>query len=417
MSTQQLYMLTDDLKEVIGPVTLPVQVALQNSQCGVDASGVTVTSSGNSMRLTFPMVFLTSGTWSVQVNLYNASKEHIFAFAGSWTTPASSCSYSLAPRATAVGSNATAGTIAVGVNAGCPWLASSDRSWIQITTALSATGAGAVSYAIAPNATAVPRSGTITIAGQTIPISQAATAGVPPVITGVVNGASFLPGLASAAWITIAGTNLAPITRSWSASDFAGNSLPAQLSGISVTINGKPAYVYYVSPAQLNVLAPDDSVVESVPVEVDTPDGRSNQFMIQKQLLSPALFLFDPGDRKYAAAVFPDGAYVGPANLIPGVTSRPAVPGDIILLFGTGFGPTNPMTLSALLVAQPAPLSVPVTIRIGNTVANVAFAGLVASGLYQFNVTVPNILPGDQPVEVEISGLQSQGNVYVAVDK
>jgi uncharacterized protein (TIGR03437 family) len=416
MKDQQLYMLTDDLKTVIGPVTLPYEGALQNSQCGVDASRITVTSSGNSMQLTFPMVFLSAGNWSVQVNLYNLAKEHIGKIVGTWTTPASSCSYALAPgAAAAVGSNETAGTIAVGVAQGCPWLASSDRSWIEITSALSGAGGGAVSYTIGANATGVPRSGTITIAGQPIPVQQAASAGTPPAITGVVNGASFLPGLASAAWITIDGTDLAPVTRSWTASDFAGNSLPRQLSGVSVAIDGQPAYVYYVSPTQLNVLAPDDSGTGTVSVEVDTPDGRSNQFMIQKQPLSPALFLFDQGGRKYAAAVYNDGTYVGPANLIPGVTSRPAVPGDVILLFGTGFGVTNPVASSAFLVAQPAPLSAPVTIRIGNTLANVAFAGLVASGLYQFNVTVPNIPPGDQPVVIDIGGLQSQSNVNIAV--
>ena len=159
----------------------------------------------------------------------------------------------------------------------------------------------------------------------------------------------------------------------------------------SASINGKPAYVSYVSPTQLNVLAPDDDRVGPVQVEVDTPDGRSYPVTIQKQQFAPALFMFDPAGRKYAAAVYPDGTYVGNANLIPGVTSRPAVPSDVILLFGTGFGPANPASPPGGVVGQPATLSAPVTIRIGNVVADVAFAGLVGSGLYQFNVTVPNV--------------------------
>ena len=53
------------------------------------------------------------------------------------------------------------------------------------------------------------------------------------------------------------------------ASDFVVNRLPTQLGGVSVSIDGKPAYVYYISPTQINVLAPD-YLAEAVSVEVDT---------------------------------------------------------------------------------------------------------------------------------------------------
>jgi uncharacterized protein (TIGR03437 family) len=417
MSTRQLYMLSDDLKTVLGQVTAGTNLALQNSQCGLDVSAFTATSSGNSMQLTFPMVFWRAGTWSIQVNLYNLSKSHSFAFAGSWNTPQRSCSYSLAPPGAMVSSNATAGTIVVAADSGCPWLASANQPWITITSAVGGTGGGAVSYAIAANASPAPRNGAITVAGQNFSVSQSVTSGAGPAITSVVNGASFRMGLASSTWITIQGTNLAPATRSLTGSDFAGDRLPTQLAGVSVSVNGKPAYVYYVSPNQVNVLAPDDDSVGPVPVEIDTPNGRSAPLAIQKQQTSPALFPFDPGGRKYAAAVYPDGTYVGPASLIPGVTSRPALPGDVILLFGTGFGLTNPVNSAAVLVGQPAALSAPVTMRIGNVVANVAFAGLVSSGLYQFNVTVPDLPAGDQKVTAEIGGIVSQDNLYIAVGK
>jgi uncharacterized protein (TIGR03437 family) len=184
-----------------------------------------------------------------------------------------------------------------------------------------------------------------------------------------------------------------------------------------VSINGKPSFVYYISPSQINVLAPDDDSPGPVPVEVDTPDGRSAPVIIQKQPVSPALFLFDQGGRKYVAAVFPDGAYVGTANLIPGITSRPAVPGDLIMLFGTGFGTTDPASPAAALVGQPAIVQAPVTVRIGSVVANVAFAGLVGSGLYQFNVTLPNVAAGDQAVAIDIGGTATQAGAFITVGK
>jgi uncharacterized protein (TIGR03437 family) len=417
MTNGQLYLLNDNLTAEIGPVIAGVNLALQNSECALDASAVTVTSSGNSMQLTFPMIFMRPGLWSVQVNLYNASKSHIFAFAGSWTTPQTSCSFTLAPASLTVGMNETAGSIALAADPGCPWMASGTPPWLRITSALRGSGGGAVSYDIAANPYGTPRNGTITIGGKNIFVSQGVSAGALPVITNVLNGASFLAGLSSSTWITIQGTNLGPGARSWTTSDFAGNRLPTQLGGVSVTINGFPAFIYYVSPTQLNVLAADDVTIGPVQVEVDTPDGRSASFTVQKQQLSPALFLFDQGGHKYAAGVHTDGSYVGSANLIPGAVSRPAAPGDVILLFGTGFGVTNPVAATATLLAQPAPLSAPVTIRIGGVAADVSFAGLVASGECQFNVTVPEVPPGDQTVVAEIGGVTSQGNVFLTVGR
>src|ERR1035441_2233135 len=58
---------------------------------------------------------------------------------------------------------------------------------------------------------------------------------------------------------------------------------------------------------------------------------------------APAMFMFSPLAQKYVAAVRSDGQYLGPANLYPGLTV-PAHAGDVILLYGTGFGPTNPAT-------------------------------------------------------------------------
>lgn len=234
---------------------------------------------------------------------------------------------------------------------------------------------------------------------------------------GVMNGASYQPQIAAATWVTIHGTNLAASTRIWQSSDLASNRLPTALDGVSVNINGKSAYMYYVSPIQLNVLAPDDAQTGTVNVEVVTPAGKSGSVTIDKRSVSPALFLFDAGGHKYIAAVLADGTYVGPSNLFPGLSTRPVRPGDVVLLFGTGFGPTNPAQPSDILVSKPAPLASNVTITVGNVSAPVAFAGLVSSGLYQFNVTIPDVPDGEQPVVAQISGTQSPFGAYIAVQR
>jgi hypothetical protein len=71
---------------------------------------------------------------------------------------------------------------------------------------------------------------------------------------GVVNAASSQPGLSSSQWVTIRGTNLAPVTRTLA---FVNGAYPTSSDGVSVTIDGKPAFLYYLSPTQINLVSPD----------------------------------------------------------------------------------------------------------------------------------------------------------------
>jgi len=215
-------------------------------------------------------------------------------------------------------------------------------------------------------------------------------------------------------WVTfvsIVGTGFANSTRSWSSSDFSGTSLPTSLDGTSVTINGKPAYVEYISSSQINAIAPDDETIGQVQVQVMTPQGASYVGTVLKQKLSPAFFTYQSGASTYVAALHLDGTLVGPA----GPSSRPAVPGEVIEIYGTGFGPTTPASPTSQLVAQPAPLGTPATVTIGGANAQVQWAGIVSSGLYQLNVQIPNIAAGDQPVQASVLGFQSVANVLIAV--
>jgi uncharacterized protein (TIGR03437 family) len=144
---------------------------------------------------------------------------------------------------------------------------------------------------------------------------------------------------------------------------------------------------------------------------VTTPQGASYARTVLKQKLSPAFFTYPSGTTSYAVAVHLDGSLVGPA----GPSSRPAVPGEIIEIYGTGFGATNPAIPTSQLVSQPAPLSLPATVSIGGVNATVQFAGLVSSGLYQLNVKVPIVAAGDQTVQTTVSGFQSPSGVFLPV--
>jgi uncharacterized protein (TIGR03437 family) len=248
--------------------------------------------------------------------------------------------------------------------------------------------------------------------------SQSLTLPVGPftvtVITSVVNGASFLPGISQGAWTTITGTSLSGTTRIWTGADFNGDNLPTQLDHVSVTIDGKPAYVYYISPTQLNVLSPADAAQGPVPVQVTYKGKASNTLNATEAAFAPALFMFDPLGRKYVAARHSDYQLLGPVDLYPGVTV-PAKAGDVILLYGTGFGPTNPTTDFGQTFTGAPPTANPVTATIGGVPATVQFAGLVTSGEYQFNILVPSVPSGDNLVVLKVGGLSTQPGAYLAV--
>jgi uncharacterized protein (TIGR03437 family) len=225
--------------------------------------------------------------------------------------------------------------------------------------------------------------------------------------------------------VSIFGENLAPTTRIWRADEIVDGKLPTELDGVRVSINNKPAAVYYISPTQLNVQAPDDDSLGPVEVRVTTPNGTSQAAVAQLQRFAPGFFLFDPQGRKYIAAVHAQRdergnvVYVGPEGLFPGAPVRPARPGDVILLFGTGFGPTDPAVPAGRVVTSAARLANPVQIRFGNVVADVQFAGLApqAAGLYQFNVVVPAVPDGDVEVIAEIGGVRTQSGAMIHVKR
>jgi uncharacterized protein (TIGR03437 family) len=233
-----------------------------------------------------------------------------------------------------------------------------------------------------------------------------------PAISAVVSGASFAPGIAPGSWLTIQGTGLAQTTRGWASADFVGSNLPQTLDGVSVNIDGLPAYVAYVSPTQLNVLSPDDAASGPVRVQVFTSQG-NNVFTASLAPFTPALFLFTA---KYPAAVHADGTLVGNTGLLAGGAFAPAKPGETIELFGTGFGLTTPPTAAGKLVTAPQPLANQVFVTVGGLTAPVTYAGVTESGLDQINVTLPpGLQVGDAALSVMVAGVSVPGGLVLTI--
>ena len=240
------------------------------------------------------------------------------------------------------------------------------------------------------------------------------TVGV-PVISLVANAEGESPSIAPNTWVEIKGANLAPAgdSRIWRATDFVNNQMPTLLDGVSATVNGKNAYLWYISPDQVNILTPPDAMTGSVNVALNNNGVATTAFVAQAQAISPSFFVFDG---THAGAVHLNGTYVGPATLYPGL-STPAKPGETIVLFANGFGATSNPVISGS-PAQSGTLSPLPNVKIGGLAAKVQFAGLVAPGEFQFNVTVPAGVPdGDQPLVASYNGQFTQSGAMITIQQ
>jgi uncharacterized protein (TIGR03437 family) len=84
-------------------------------------------------------------------------------------------------------------------------------------------------------------------------------------------------------------------------------------------------------------------------------------------------------------------------------------------LFGTGFGATSPGVTPGVVFQGSAPLVTPATVTIGGVAAVVSYSGLVGTGLYQINVTMPVLASGTYPVVASVRGVSSKSGVSLKI--
>jgi uncharacterized protein (TIGR03437 family) len=218
-------------------------------------------------------------------------------------------------------------------------------------------------------------------------------------------------------WVSIYGTNLASTTEVWS-EDF-----PQSLGGAIVTIDGKAAYVSYVSPGQINVQAPDDTVLGPVQVAVTTPGGTATATVKLAQF-APSFLLFDSKHvagiilRSNGSGAYGGGAYdiLGPTGTSLGYSTVAAKAGDIVELFGTGFGPTNPTVEAGEAFSGAAATTNAVNLLIHNLSVTPMWAGLSGAGLDQINLTVPAGLGTDDvSLVATVGGAQTPPYVVISL--
>jgi uncharacterized protein (TIGR03437 family) len=240
---------------------------------------------------------------------------------------------------------------------------------------------------------------------------------------GVVTATGFgrFTAVAPGSWIEIYGANLAADTRSWRSADFIGAEAPTSLDGTRVSIGGQAAFLDYISPLQVDAQVPSNAAAGPQQITVTTAGGTSAPYAIAVNAEEPGLAappVLNIGGRQYVAAVFSDGSLVLPPGAVAGVASREAKPGDNITLYGIGFGPVTPAISPGAIAQQRNSLTLPLQILFGQVAAQVTYQGLAPGyvGLYQFNVVVPDVTPGDAvPLTFVLGGVNGTQTLYTAV--
>ncbi len=243
-------------------------------------------------------------------------------------------------------------------------------------------------------------------------LAHATTAPMPTITSGgIVPIYSNVPTIQSGEWVSIYGSNL---SGTGTAATWNGD-FPLSLGNTSVTVNGKSAYLWYVSPTQINLQTPLDTATGSVQVVVTTPSGSVTSTVTLAQF-GPSFSLLDAKHvagiilRADGSGAFGGGTYdiVGPTGTSLGYKTVAAKAGDSVVLFAVGLGPTNPVVPPGAPFTGAAATTNPVTVLINNMNVSIGFAGESSAGLYQLNLTIPSGLgTGDVPLQLMVGGAQT----------
>jgi uncharacterized protein (TIGR03437 family) len=288
------------------------------------------------------------------------------------------------------------------------------------------TNVGAITFYVAGNAANSGNSN----AGDRIytfntKVNFAAASGPKPSVTaaGVVTATNFSPTtpLSEGSFFTVFGSGMGPANGvSWDQS-FVANTAPQTLAGTRVLINNRPAFIAFASATQVNAIVPAGVGAGPTSVVVQYNGVASDSANVTAAALVPGLFTFSPRSARFLAATSGDGsAFIGPADLFGstnvGRPVRPARAGEVISLYATGLGPTNPAVVPGRIPSGLLPTTNAVSVRIGTATVTPDYAGLSSNvGLYQINVTVPALPVGEHEVVITIGGVSSTTGKAIVV--
>ena len=301
------------------------------------------------------------------------------------------------------------------------------------TSNTDATGAAGVGITLGntPGAVVV----TASVAGvPPVQFNLTATAPLPAISSGGIAGAGgSVPPVAQISpggLASIYGSNFAPAgtSRQVYGGDLVNGSLPTQLASVCVQVGGLPAFITYVGPGQINIQVPAVPVDSTVDVQVTTNCGAANALQSATQKVAtkaatPELLYWLNNANGHNPVCAVDAitlADIGATGLISGLTFTPAKPGEILTIYGTSFGPTNPSVAPGTLPPGAASTTNNPVVTVGTVTLNssdVLYAGVSpgSAGLYQLNIKVPALADGDYPVTLSLGSFNAAVGGYLTV--
>jgi uncharacterized protein (TIGR03437 family) len=228
-----------------------------------------------------------------------------------------------------------------------------------------------------------------------------------PTVGGIVNGASFVPGqaIAPGSLFSIFGTSLA-------AAPAAASTVPlsTSLGGVTVKfVSGSTsidAPLLYLQSNQINAVVPWNLVPGSATVTVTNGNAVSTAAPVTIGEFSPAIFAIGT----MGAIQNVDGSLAQPAGSIPGRTTHPAAIGDVVIIYATGLGPVTTSPAEGDTPSQTTDTLHKPFVGIGGVGSVIQFCGLSPQfvGVYQLNVVVPSVAPGNAvEVQLALGGISS----------
>lgn len=245
------------------------------------AAGCTWAATSNDLWITVTTGNTGSGngtvTFSVSANTGSTARTGTITIAGQIFTVTQSgivpCSYTISPTTLSYASSGGLGSVNVTTAGTCTWTATSNNSWITITSGSTGTGNGTVNYTVAANTGTTQLTGTITVAGQTHTVTQSgiscaytisptalsftSIAGTGTVNVTTTSGCNWTA-TSNNSWITVTSGNTGSGNGSVSYSVSANTNTAQRLGSISiagqthsVVQNGISACSYTISPLTL----------------------------------------------------------------------------------------------------------------------------------------------------------------------
>jgi len=236
-------------------------------------------------------------------------------------------------------------------------------------------------------------------------------------VANIVNASDYSPGpFAPNSVLTIFGSNLAlGSPAGLTQQNVTSGTLPLQLASISVYIDTIQVPLLYASATQVNFLVPTNQIAGDVQLWVVRQGLTGPKVTITLANVAPALF---PSPDRFAAAQDFNADYAGVT------AATPAQPGDLIVLYATGLGPTQPLPTTGEipetggLIIPSAFASLQVLLN-GNAIdqRTMFYAGMTPgfAGLYQVNFFLPGNCPPNPQIQLAIGSQISAPGIMLAV--